>query len=408
MPRGKRISRLLLALTLTAAVAPVSRAAESRFGERDPGPGVAAAAEAAPLEDLTVTTTQVASGLRRPTAIASPDDATGRLFITEKAGTVRVYHPDTGLATEPLLDLTGRVNANDNERGLLGIAPAPDFEESQLLYVAYTRRSDDAVTLARVDVREGGVEELLTQEHAQYSNHNGGHLAFGPDGYLYWSIGDGGGSGDPFDSGQRLDTLLGKILRLDVGPGCRAGSGSSCVPADNPFVDRPGARPEIWAYGLRNPWRFSLDEADGSLWIGDVGQGSWEEVDHLAADEGGANLGWSCMEGPEVLNADQCDPDADYTDPVFSYPSSVGGCSVIGGPVYRGEEFAELAGGTYLATDYCSSTVWGIRPGPDGYANAEIGEFPTQVTSFGEDETGELYVANDLPGGLHRVSFGTR
>lgn len=364
-----------------------------------PASAEARSGPAAAPADLTVTTTQVASGLRRPTAITAPKDGSGRLFISEKSGTVRVYHPATGLAGTPLLSIQDRISETGNERGLLGIAASPAFAQDQAVYLAYTRLPDNAVTLARYRLSDGRVDELLTQEHATYSNHNGGQLAFGTDGYLYWGIGDGGSGGDPFRSGQRLDTLLGKILRLDVGQAC--GERPYCVPASNPFVGTAGAREEIWAYGLRNPWRFSVDPADGSLWIGDVGQGRFEEVDHLSPSSGGANLGWSCREGPEVFDAARCSPDAVYTDPVFSYPTSTEGCAVIGGVVYRGRQYAELATGTYLASDYCTSPAWAIR---DGVA-AKIGELPSQVTSFGTDEDGEIYLVNDLPGQLHRVGF---
>ncbi|MCF2130016.1 PQQ-dependent sugar dehydrogenase [Strepomyces sp. STD 3.1] len=370
-------------------------------------PAPAAAAEPAapvPLPSLSATTTQVASGLRRPTALVAPDDGTDRLFITEKSGTVRVYHPDTGLAAAPLLDITAAVDESGNERGLLGIALPPDFAESQDLYLAYTALPDGAVTLARYRLDASRLEVLLSQEHAEYSNHNGGQLAFGPDGKLYWSIGDGGGSGDPFRSGQRLDTLLGKIMRIDVSRACAPLA--YCVPADNPFVRTPGARAEIWLYGLRNPWRFSFDSGDGSLWIGDVGQGHWEEVDHIPAGKGGLNLGWSCYEGLEEFEGGDCASGQEYTEPVFTYSPYTGGCSVIGGHVYRGREYADLVGGTYIATDYCSSTVWALRPdGRGGYEEAEIGRMPTQVTSIGVTVDGEFYVVNDLPGGLHRVSF---
>ncbi|MFG3138656.1 PQQ-dependent sugar dehydrogenase [Streptomyces sp. NPDC048211] len=366
--------------------------------------GAVAAPSSVPLPSLRATTTQVASGLRRPTALAAPADGTDRLFITEKSGTVRVYHPDTGLAPAPLIDITASVDESGNERGLLGIAVPPDFADSHHLYLAYTALPDGAVTLARYRLDESRSEVLLSQPHAEHSNHNGGQLAFGPDGRLYWSIGDGGGSADPFRSGQRLDTLLGKIMRIDVSRGC--GTLPYCVPGDNPFVGTPGARGEIWLYGLRNPWRFSFDSGDGSMWIGDVGQGRWEEVDHLAAGQGGLNLGWSCYEGLERFDGGDCLPGAAYTEPVFTYSPYTGGCSVIGGHVYRGQKYAALVGGTYIATDCCSSTVWALRPdGEGGYEQAEIGEMPTQVTSIGTTADGEFYVVNDLPGGLHRVSF---
>lgn len=413
MSRRRWIGPLLLALSLALAAPPAASAAPPA-----PPPQPAATADGAadggerrtgtasvPLEDVTASTVQVASGLRRPTALVAPDDGTGRLFVTEKLGRVRVYHPDTGLAADPLLDIGEVVDASGNERGLLGIALPPDFADSQELYLAYTALPDGAVTLARYRLDGGELDVLLSQEHAEYSNHNGGQLAFGPDGHLYWSIGDGGGSGDPFRSGQRLDTLLGKILRIDVGRSC--GDLPYCVPEDNPFVGVEGAREEIWLYGLRNPWRFSFDSADGSLWIGDVGQGRWEEINHLTPGQGGANLGWSCYEGLEVFEQEHCLPDTEYTEPVFTYPLSVdGNCAVIGGHVYRGEEFADLVGGTYIATDYCSSTVWALREdGDGGYLHARIGKTATQVTAIGTTPEGELYAVNDLPGGLHRVVF---
>jgi glucose/arabinose dehydrogenase len=410
MLRRRWTGPLLLTLSLTVLV-PLSASA-SPPGAAQP-PAVTAAADAGqradpaavpPLEDLTMSATQVAFGLRRPTAIVAPDDGTDRLFITEKLGTVRVYHPDTGLAADPLFDISEEVNASGNERGLLGIALAPDFTESQKLYLAYTALPDGAVTLARYGLEDANLEVLLSQEHAEYNNHNGGQVAFGPDGYLYWSIGDGGGSGDPFLSGQRLDTLLGKIMRIDVSASC--GDLPYCVPPDNPFVGVEGAREEVWLYGVRNPWRFSFDSADGSLWIGDVGQGRWEETNHLAAGEGGNNLGWSCYEGLEIFEEDHCLPGAEYTEPVFTYPLTGGNCAVIGGQVYHGQEFAHLAEGTYVTADYCSSRAWGLRPdGNGGYHTALIGEMPTQVTAFGVTPEGEFYVVNDLPGGLHRVTF---
>lgn len=400
MSRRRWAGPLLLALLLTAPLSLPATAADavpSRTGAAEATPLV-------PLPSLSATTTQVASGLKRPTALVAPDDGTGRLFITEKSGTVRVYQPDTGLASTPVVDIRSSVDESGNERGLLGIAVPPDFATSQDLYLAYTALPAGSVTLARYRLDESRLEVLLSQEHAEYSNHNGGQLAFGPDGKLYWSIGDGGGSADPFRSAQRLDTLLGKIMRIDVSRSCAPLA--YCVPGDNPFVGTPGAREEIWLYGLRNPWRFSFDRADGSMWIGDVGQGRWEEINHLEPGRGGLNLGWSCYEGPEKFDGGDCVPGEAYTAPVFTYSPYTGGCSVIGGHVYRGQKYADLVGGTYIATDYCSSTVWALRAdGEGGYEQAEIGEMPTQVTSVGATADGEFYVVNDLPGGLHRVSF---
>ncbi|RBM20853.1 PQQ-dependent sugar dehydrogenase [Streptomyces sp. PT12] len=408
MPRRRRAAPVLSAviLALLAPLTAVTSASAAPAAPAAPAPRAADAGAAdVPLEELTTTTTQVASGLYRPTAIAAPDDGSGRLFITEKDGVVRVYHPDTGLAADPLVDLTGTVDESGNERGLLGIAVAPDFAQTQDLYLAYTALPDGAVTLGRYGLDDGTLEPLLAQEHAEFSNHNGGQLVFGTDGHLYLSIGDGGGSGDPFDSGQRLDTLLGKIIRIDVGAAC--GDLPYCVPEDNPFVGVAGAREEIWMSGGRNPWRWSIDPETGDAWIADVGQGRWEEINHLTpGEQPGANLGWSCYEGLEVFDEAQCDPSAEYTEPVFTYSPQTGGCAVIGGHVYRGQQFADLVGGTYIATDYCSSTVWALREdGAGGYLQAEIGETPTQVTAFGTTPEGEFYVVNDLPGGLHRVGF---
>ncbi|GAA4410308.1 PQQ-dependent sugar dehydrogenase [Actinokineospora soli] len=357
---------------------------------------------AVPLTELTVVSEQVASGLRRPVAITGLPD--GRMLIAEKHGTVRAYHPNTGLAAEPVLDLSARIDSVEWERGLLGITPAPNFARTGILYVAYTSLPAGALTLARVPINAPErLQVLLTQEHAEYSNHNGGQVAFGRDGYLYWSLGDGGHADDPFKAGQNLSTLLGKIVRIDVNRAC--GSKPYCVPYSNPFVNRPGARPEIWVYGLRNPWRFSIDPVDGSLWIGDVGQGLREEIDHIRPWQGGANLGWSCREGTLLFDPQQCRSGGRYTDPVFEYDHYNDNCSVTGGVVYRGFRTPE-AWGTYVASDYCSTRAFAVRPKADGgYESATIGNFPTQPTAIGTDVRGELYVLSDLPGWLSRVRF---
>ncbi|WP_328474918.1 PQQ-dependent sugar dehydrogenase [Actinoplanes sp. NBC_00393] len=357
---------------------------------------------AVPLSELTVVTEQVAFGLQRPIAITGLPD--GRMLIAEKNGTVRAYHPDTGLAAEPVLDLSARIDTSDNERGLLGITPAPNFARTGMLYVAYTSLPAGALTLARLPISAPQrLQVLLTQEHAEYGNHNGGQVAFGRDGYLYWSTGDGGHANDPYKAGQDLGTLLGKIVRIDVNRAC--GAKPYCVPSTNPFVRTPGARPEIWLYGLRNPWRFSVD-IDNSLWIGDVGQGLVEEINHIRPWQGGANLGWSCKEGTPVFDVEQCRPGVRYVDPVFEYEHFLTeSCSVIGGVVYRGSRTPE-AWGTYIASDYCAPRVYAVRPQRDGsYETATIGNFPTQPTAIGADVHGELYVLSDYPGWLSRVRF---
>lgn len=355
-----------------------------------------------PLDQLTVVTTQVASGLVRPVAMVA---AGNRMLIAEKRGTVQVFDTDDGLSTTPVLDISDRVNSVANERGLLGIVPAPDFRRTSNVYVAYTRLPDGALTLSRVPLGDPSKEQvLLTQDHSRFSNHNGGQLAFGRDGYLYWSLGDGGSGGDPDANALNLGTLLGKVLRLDVSRTC--GELPYCVPRKNPFVNTPGARPEIWAYGLRNPWRFSFDKQDGSLWLADVGQGSFEEINHTRTTRGGLNFGWSCMEGPAVFNESRCTPEAKYTAPVFHYQTGVDGCAVIGGHVYRGKQYARLAFGTYVATDYCRGTAFAVRKNRNGtYQTATVGQFPVQISSFAPDKSGELYAVTDRTGQLHRVGF---
>ncbi|MGW4461189.1 PQQ-dependent sugar dehydrogenase [Micromonospora sp. NPDC004704] len=417
MLRRQSLGRFGAAATI-AVLMPLALAGAPAAARDDTLTGSAAAvgpatiqAAAVPLDRLTVSTTQVASGLQRPTAIFAPDDGSGRLLITEKVGTVRVYHPSTGLAEAPLLDITDRVSTAGNERGLLGIVTSTNFATTRALYVAYTSLPSGTLTLSRFTLDQANQQPvpaareqiLLTQPHAEYGNHNGGQLAFGPDGYLYWSLGDGGGADDVLNSGQNLTTLLGKILRLDVSRACAPLL--YCVPAGNPFVGVTNARPEIWAYGLRNPWRFSFDPADGSLWIADVGQGTFEEVDHLPAGRAGANLGWSCREGTQVFNQARCPAGATFVEPVFTYRTSVDGCAIIGGHVYRGQQYADIAAGTYLATDYCSGTGFAIRPGGGTYATRALGELTIQPTTLGVDAAGEIYLANDLPGQLHKVAF---
>lgn len=355
-----------------------------------------------PLDQLRVTTTEVAADLSQPTAIVGLSD--GRLLITEKPGRIRAYHPRTGLAAEPVLDISDRINESEQERGLLGLALAPDYARTRNVYVAYTRQPDGAVTLSRIKLTTGAEQVLLTQEHAEFANHNGGHVTFGQDGYLYLGIGDGGSGGDPFGSGQNLNTLLGKILRIDVSRTC--GALPYCVPRNNPFVGVSGARPEIWAWGLRNPWKFSFDKADNSLWIADVGQGRYEEIDHISGRTGGANFGWSCMEGPIVFDETRCEPDAELTDPAYYYRSGSEGCAVIGGGVYHGQKYADLADGTYVAADFCNMTARGLRANRDGtYTAATIGEFPEYPSAFGTDNKGEFYVVTETPGKLYQVGF---
>jgi glucose/arabinose dehydrogenase len=309
------------------------------------------------------------------------------LYIAEKTGRVKRLGTD-----ETILDLSGRITS-DGERGLLGLAFSPD---GGFLYVDYTDLSGDthvteyAFVAGRADTTTARDVVFVDQP---FANHNGGNLAFGPDGYLYVALGDGGGGGDPLGNGQRLDTLLGKLLRIDPrGP----------VPADNPFVSTPGARPEIWAYGLRNPWRFSFDRLTGDLWTADVGQNLWEEVDvQSVSSNGGENYGWNRMEGNHPYDGGT--PPPNHTPPVYEYSHATGGCSVTGGYVYRGARIPSLAG-AYVFGDYCLSRVVALRSvvGINVALDTGVAVDPYSLASFGEDQSGELYVLS-LAGGVFRI-----
>jgi glucose/arabinose dehydrogenase len=345
---------------------------------------------------------QVAAGLENPTTIVHAGDGSGRLFVLEQPGRIRVI-ADGELLSEPFLDLSGQVSAG-GERGLLGLAFHPDYSENGRFYVDYTDL-DGHTVVAGYLVSEAdsnladpasGTEVLRVEQ--PYSNHNGGQLAFGPDGYLYVSLGDGGSGGDPHDNGQDLGTLLGSILRLDVD-----GAQPYAVPADNPFVDREGARPEIWAYGLRNPWRFSFDRDTGDLWIADVGQHVWEEINLQPGDSpGGENYGWRVMEGAHCFRPSEGCEREGLVLPVLEYDHGQG-CSVTGGYRYRGSVLPGLAG-VYVFADYCSGVVWGANEGAGGsWSSVSLLSSGLRVSAFGEDEAGELYLADHLGGAVYRL-----
>ncbi len=333
----------------------------------------------------------VAGQIPAPVLVTNAGDGTDRLFVLEKAGRIDVLQPG---ATRPstFLDLTSRI-ASDGEQGLLGLAFHPEFASNGRFYIDYTDTNGDTV-LAEYRVSTGDSERADPASERQvlgidqpYSDHNGGNLAFGPDGYLWISSGDGGGGGDPEGAGQRLDTLLGKILRIDVDT--RTDGLAYGIPPDNPFVGVAGARPEIWAYGLRNPWRFSFDRTTGDLWIGDVGQNHYEEIDHVAGNRAGSDFGWNVMEGDSCYEpASGCDP-AGLTLPVAVYNHSQG-CAVVGGFVYRGKRWPALLG-AYLYTDYCSGTIWGLDASDPNASAAVLLQTGRTLSSFGESESGELF-----------------
>lgn len=328
----------------------------------------------------------IASGLDRPVDIQSARDGSGRLFIVEKYGVIRVYQ-NGQLLDQPFLNIDDRVNDDGNEMGLLGLAFHPNYEQNGYFYVNYTG-SGGHTRISRFQAggnsADPGSEKVLMVVNQPYRNHNGGALAFGPDGHLYIALGDGGSAGDPQKNGQNPRTLLGKILRIDVDNG-----DPYAIPADNPFGN------EVWAYGLRNPWRISFDRATGDLWIGDVGQNQWEEIDHLPANSpGGANFGWSIMEGNHPFDGS---PQPGLLLPAAEYGRE-SGCSVTGGYVYRGT--MPEWNGIYLFGDYCSGKIWGLILLDGEWQARLLFEAGLRITSFGEDESGEVYLASDT-GSVH-------
>jgi glucose/arabinose dehydrogenase len=345
----------------------------------------------------------VAEGFDAPVLATAAGDGSGRLFVVEQSGRIRIA--DEAGASPMFLDIADQV-AFGGEQGLLGLAFHPGFEDNGRFFVDYTDTGGDTV-VSEFRVADGdpdradpSSERVLLRVAQPFANHNGGNLAFGPDGHLYVGLGDGGSGGDPMGNGQRLDTLLGKLLRIDVDArGSRTPYG---IPTDNPFVERPGARPEIWAYGLRNPWRFSFDREAGDLWIGDVGQGNLEEVDRASSGDAGVNYGWNLMEASACFSPGSGCTERGLTLPVAEYGHDEG-CSITGGFVYRGTRWPALWG-AYLFADYCSGTIWGLdaeRPGSG--PPAVLLETGHSISSFGEDETGELYVTDHAGGQVLRV-----
>ena len=334
----------------------------------------------------------VASGFLRPVDIQNAGDGSGRLFVVEQSGRILIVKDGRALPT-PFLNIIDEVGSSGNEQGLLGLAFHPRYMENGLFFVNYTDRSGNTVIVrfkvsADPDVADPASETRLLYVQQPFENHNGGGLAFGPDGYLYAGLGDGGSGGDPLGNGQNTSVLLGKILRLDVNLG-----DPYAIPAGNPFGS------EVWAYGLRNPWRFSFDRATGDLWIGDVGQGDWEEVDFLPAGfPSGANLGWNYMEGNHPF---QGMAPMGLVSPVAEYDHTEGRCSVTGGYVYRGADLPEWRG-VYFFGDYCTGTVWGVIRSGSGWQTQVLFQTGLRISSFGVDEAGELYVA-DLQGSILRL-----
>lgn len=350
-----------------------------------------------------------ASGLADPIGITHAGDGSGRLYVNERGGRVRVVEADGTLREAPFVDLGPAIVAG-GEQGLLGVAFHPDYAANRRLFVAYTAVADGSNTIAELTAATDGETadaaslRMLVAVPDPAPNHNGGQLGFGPDGFLYASLGDGGGANDQFGHGQDPTELLGSILRLDV-DARPAGDAPYAIPADNPFAAN-GARagegaPEVWAYGLRNPWRFSFDRENGDLYIGDVGQGQWEEIDRQPGDSaGGENYGWSVVEGRHCFGGGSCDQ-APFVGPIAEY-SHDQGCSVTAGYVYRGEAQPPLAG-VYLFGDYCSGYLFTLQVDAGTVTPKLVRETGLEISAFGENEAGELYLASLGDGTIYRI-----
>jgi glucose/arabinose dehydrogenase len=338
----------------------------------------------------------VIGGLKKPLGLVHAGDGSGRLFILEQSGRILIFQNES-LQPEPFLDLTGRINSSGSEQGLLGLAFHPDYPFNGYFYANYTDPQGNTV-IARFEVSQEDPNRASPETETRlliidqpYANHNGGEVVFGPDGFLYLGLGDGGSAGDPQNNAQSSGSLLGKILRIDVDRGA-----PYAIPEGNPYSGVDG-RPEIFAEGLRNPWRFSFDSLTGDMFIGDVGQNAREEIDYLTAGEisqpsrsRAFNFGWNFFEGSQSYQGES-PSDLETILPISEYSHQFG-CSVTGGYVYRGASLPALRG-IYFFGDYCTGTVWGLWQNPDSsWQQRALFENLGQITSFGQDEAGELYL----------------
>lgn len=352
---------------------------------------------------------EVAGGLSSPLGVANARDGSGRLFVVEQSGAVRIVE-DGSLRSAPFVDIS-RAVSHGGEQGLLGLAFHPSYKSNGKLYLSYTDTQGTSVireyrvSSGDPDRVDGASGRTLLRVKQPYANHNGGHIAFGPDGYLYVGLGDGGSGGDPGNRAQNRNTLLGKLLRIDVNR--RTGSLAYGIPSTNPYVGRSGLD-QIWASGLRNPWGFSFDRTTGDLWVGDVGQSAWEEVDRALAVRGrnagrALNFGWRAMEGSHCFQPSSDCSRTGKTLPLTEYGHSEGRCSITGGNVYRGKAYPDLAG-AYFFGDYCSGELWYVDQGSArGITPTRALRTDALITGFGEDEAGELYLT-DAGGTLYRIT----
>lgn len=382
---------------------------------------------------IALTALPIQSGdLIAPVYLTNAGDGSGRLFIVEQDGRVRIFQ-NGSLQAAPFLDIKSEVlspadSGGGGEQGLLSIAFPPNYTSKGYFYVYYTQL-DGNNTVSRFHITSQdqadpkSEQHILTIPHPNFQNHNGGQLAFGPDGYLYIGTGDGGSGGDPNNNAQNPGVLLGKLLRIDTEPGSvpttanqfvylpilfsnsQAFAQAYRIPADNPFIDRLGYRGEIWALGLRNPWRFSFDRQTGALYIGDVGQASWEEIDYqppIAQGGGGENYGWRIMEGLHCYNSLTCNQTG-LTLPIYEYANTHKPCTAVtGGYVYRGSAYPSLDG-IYIFTDFCTGVIQGLIKDNGVWQNHDFNLTQIHISSFGVDEAGELYAVN-RDGAIYRIT----
>ena len=358
-----------------------------------------------PLDSIQITLNPIADGFSKPVYLTHAGDQSGRLFVVEQAGSILIIEDieDNIIKPAPFLDIVDIVGSSANEQGLLSLAFHPDYPSNSYFFVNYTNLEGDTV-IARYEVSTDPNQADVTSEQIlltipqPYGNHNGGQILFGPDGYLYVGMGDGGAANDPQNNAQDLGSLLGKILRLDVDQGVPYG-----IPDDNPYITETSARPEIWSYGWRNPWRISFDRLTDDLYVADVGQNLYEEL-HVepAGTLGGNNYGWRLMEGKHCFNPSSCDPEAlGLILPIIEYDHSQG-CSITGGYVYRGES-AHLQG-VYIYGDYCTGYIWGLRQETgENWAEVLLQSSDHIISSFGEDEAGNLYLLDHQTGQVMEI-----
>ena len=366
--------------------------------------------------NLSFQTQLISEGFSRPLLVRFHPE-TNSMFVVEQTGKIKFIDKNKITTFIDLSDLvlTGPI---PDERGLLGMAFHPNFSENGLFYVSYVDKKNFSVVASyfydnakqKIDFSS---ESKLFHFEQPYGNHNGGHLEFGPkDNFLYLGFGDGGSSGDPQNNAQNLDNFLGKILRIDINT-----ENGYLTPNSNPYINKPDKLDEIWAYGLRNPWRFSFDRKNGDLYIGDVGQYLWEEINKISSNQSGVNFGWKIMEGNNCYEKEECNQDG-LTKPIFEYPSdasyafslmdidqkNVYGCSVTGGYVYRGDKIKEL-NGLYLFSDFCTGKIWSLNPNSGTTKDITtqlLGSKKSMISSFGEDINGELYIV-EFSGSIYKI-----